>query len=461
MDKVERRLNKVVAALLSLLLPGLGQALQKDWKRGLSIFLAIATALATVLWYGKSEWFILIVLLWGWNIWDAVKMPRGAPVFLAVLLWLAMAYGIGWQVTQVNPLALLANAERAQSIIRPMLQPDFLTERKEKHEGWVEVQVPCSPNPPKAEKTVGDITVRVQPDCGYLNETLIVTAEGLWPNAPTEITWMTPIGDVKLLGPGNNQMLVVQSDESGHLSAVIQVPGSALAAAPDPTLPLPHRVYLTQTRPIGGVMLSTNGQYVIRGIYETLALALLSTVIGAVLAIPFGFLAARNLMSGHPALMGIYVIVRTILNVVRSIESLILAIIFVIIVGLGPFPGMLALALHTTAALGKLYSEVIEAIDPGPIEAIRATGANTLQVIRYAVIPQIIPPFTALTIYRWDINVRSSTIIGFVGGGGIGFFLYQWILIGDFRAVSASFIAIAAVVMVLDFFSAKLRERLV
>ncbi|WP_322805505.1 ABC transporter permease subunit, partial [Thermanaerothrix sp.] len=160
-------------------------------------------------------------------------------------------------------------------------------------------------------------------------------------------------------------------------------------------------------------------------------------------------------------LMGIYVVVRTILNVVRSIESLILAIIFVIIVGLGPFPGMLALALHTTAALGKLYSEVIEAIDPGPIEAIRATGANPLQVIRYAVIPQIIPPFTALTIYRWDINVRSSTIIGFVGGGGIGFFLYQWILIGDFRAVSASFIAIAAVVMVLDFFSAKLRERLV
>lgn len=461
MDKVERQLNKVLAAVLSLLLPGLGQALQRDWKRGLSILLAIGTALATVSWYGKREWFILIVLLWLWNVWDAFKMPRGAPIPLAVLLWLAMAYGIGWQVTQVNPMALFANAERAQSIIRPMLQPDFLTTRKEKHEGWVEVQVPCSPNPPKAEKTVGGITVRVQPDCGNLNETLIVTAEGLWPNAPTEITWMTPIGDVKLLGPGNNQMLVVQSDESGRLSAVIQVPGSALAAAPDPTLPLPHRVYLTQTRPIGGMTLSTNGQYVIRGIYETLALALLSTIIGAVLAIPFGFLAARNLMSGHPVLMGIYVIVRTILNVVRSIESLILAIIFVIIVGLGPFPGMLALALHTTAALGKLYSEVIEAIDPGPIEAIRATGANSLQVIRYAVIPQIIPPFTALTIYRWDINVRSSTIIGFVGGGGIGFFLYQWILIGDFRAVSASFIAIAAVVMVLDFFSAKLRERLV
>ncbi|WP_054521193.1 phosphonate ABC transporter, permease protein PhnE [Thermanaerothrix daxensis] len=460
MNKAERQPAKIFA-LLSLILPGLGQALQRDWKRGFSIFLAIATAMATVVWYGKSGWYIAIILLWLWNVWDALNMPRGAPVAIAVLLWLGMAYGIGWQVTQVNPMALFTNTERAQSILRPMLQPDFFTARKEKHEGWVEIQVPCSATPPKAEKTVGDIHIRVQPDCGNLNETLIVTADGLWPNEPTEITWMTPIGDVKLLGPGNNQMLVVETDDEGHLSAVIQVPGSALAAAPDPTLPLPHRVYLTQTRPIGGMTLSTNGQYVVRGIYETLALALLSTLLGAILAIPLGFLAARNLMSGHPILMGIYVIVRTILNIVRSIESLILAIIFVIIVGLGPFPGMLALAIHTTAALGKLYSEVIEAIDPGPIEAIRATGANNLQVIRYAVIPQIIPPFTALTIYRWDINVRSSTIIGFVGGGGIGFFLYQWILIGDFRAVSASFIAIAAVVMILDFFSAKLRERLV
>ena len=121
---------------------------------------------------------------------------------------------------------------------------------------------------------------------------------------------------------------------------------------------------------------------------------------------------------------------------------------------------MLALTIHTTAALGKLYSEVIEGIEPGPIEAVRATGANWLQMVRYAVIPQIVPPFTALTIYRWDINVRSSTIIGFVGGGGIGFFLWQWILLGDYRAVSACFITIAIVVIIMDFFSAQLRARL-
>jgi len=122
---------------------------------------------------------------------------------------------------------------------------------------------------------------------------------------------------------------------------------------------------------------------------------------------------------------------------------------------------MLALAVHSVAALGKLYSEVIEGIDPGPIEAIRATGANWVQTVRYAVIPQIVPPFTAFTIYRWDINVRSATVIGVVGGGGIGFLLIELIRVSNMRGVSAAFIAIAVVVIILDYFSAKVRERLV
>ena len=122
---------------------------------------------------------------------------------------------------------------------------------------------------------------------------------------------------------------------------------------------------------------------------------------------------------------------------------------------------MLALAMHSVAALAKLYSEVIEGIDPGPIEAIRATGANWLQVVYYAVIPQIVPPFTSFTIYRWDINVRSATIVGFVGGGGLGFLLIELIRINDMRGVSAVFITIAVIVIILDYVSAKIRERLV
>ena len=129
-----------------------------------------------------------------------------------------------------------------------------------------------------------------------------------------------------------------------------------------------------------GYEISLNGLYILQGIYETLALALLATTLGALLALPICFLAARNLMAANPLTYAIYVIVRTLLNIFRSIEALIIAIVFVVIVGLGPFAGMLALTVHTTAALGKLYSEVIEGIDPGPIEAVRATGATWLQV---------------------------------------------------------------------------------
>jgi phosphonate transport system permease protein len=138
-----------------------------------------------------------------------------------------------------------------------------------------------------------------------------------------------------------------------------------------------------------------------------------------------------------------------------------MAIVFVVIVGLGPFAGALALALHSIAALAKLYSEVIEGIDAGPIEAIRATGANWVQTVRYAVIPQIIPPFTAFTVYRWDINVRSATVIGFVGGGGIGFLIVELIRVNNMRGVSSVLIAIAVIVITLDYFSAKVREKLV
>jgi phosphonate transport system permease protein len=166
-------------------------------------------------------------------------------------------------------------------------------------------------------------------------------------------------------------------------------------------------------------------------------------------------------MSSNAITYIIYVIVRTLLNILRSIEALIIAIVFVVIVGLGPFAGVLALAVHSIAALAKLYSEVIEGIDPGPIEAIRATGANWLQVVRYSVIPQVIPPFTAFTIYRWDINTRSATVIGLVGGGGLGYLLIELIRINDMRGVSAVFISIAIIVIALDYISAIVRERLV
>lgn len=157
----------------------------------------------------------------------------------------------------------------------------------------------------------------------------------------------------------------------------------------------------------------------------------------------------------------IYGIVRTLMNIVRSIEPLIWAIVGAIWVGLGPFAGTIALTLHTIAALGKLYSESIESIEPGPIEALQATGATRLQTIIYAVIPQILPPFISFTIYRWDINVRMSTIIGLVGGGGIGFILIQWIRQFQYENAGIAVWLITITVATLDFVSSNIRERFV
>lgn len=162
-----------------------------------------------------------------------------------------------------------------------------------------------------------------------------------------------------------------------------------------------------------------------------------------------------------PTGLAVYFITRTILNGTRSVESLVMAIVFVIWVGIGPFAGSLALALHTLAALAKLYSEQVESILPGPLEAVQATGANRLQTIVYAVVPQIVSPYISFTMYRWDINVRMSTIIGFVGGGGIGFLLQQNINLLDYRAASVQMLAIAVVVALMDYISSVVRERMV
>lgn len=182
-------------------------------------------------------------------------------------------------------------------------------------------------------------------------------------------------------------------------------------------------------------------------------------IFGAVGGVILAALAhARKLI---PIGIVVYTITRTLLNALRSVEALVMAIVFVIAVGIGPFAGMMALALHTIVSLAKLYSEQVESISPGPLEAIEATGANRLQTIIYAVIPQIVPPYISYTMYRWDINVRMSTIIGFVGGGGIGHLLMQNINLLNYRDASVQMLAIAIVVSLMDYISSEMRERFV
>lgn len=193
---------------------------------------------------------------------------------------------------------------------------------------------------------------------------------------------------------------------------------------------------------------------------ETIYLALLATLFAIPFAFVLSFFAARNLMPKTILGNTVYLIIRTIATLFRSIEAIVWAIIFSVWVGIGPFAGMLALMVHSIAALTKLYSEQLENIDDGPVEAIKATGASTLQVWIFAIIPQIISPYLAFTIYRWDINVRMATIVGFVGGGGIGLLLLQQQQLLRWQNVGLIIWMIAAVVWIMDMTSAKVREKL-
>lgn len=200
---------------------------------------------------------------------------------------------------------------------------------------------------------------------------------------------------------------------------------------------------------------------VLGAIVESVLMALLATVLGAAVAFPLSFLGARNLMARNPVGMAVYRLVRGFFNVFRSVESVLWASIFAVWVGWGPFAGTMALLIHAVAALGKLYSEQAEHIDPGPLEAVAATGASPLEVIRYAVIPQISPPYLAFTLYRWEINLRMATVVGLVGGGGIGRLLFYYQKALDWPKVGAVSLAVAVVVWALDYISARVRERIV
>ena len=193
----------------------------------------------------------------------------------------------------------------------------------------------------------------------------------------------------------------------------------------------------------------------------TIFLGIVATAFSIVIALPLSFLGARNVMSGNPVAFAVYSVVRVIFTIVRSIDVLIVVIIAVIIFGLGSAAGVFGLAFHNIGVLGKLYSEAIEGIDPGPPEAITATGADRFQVIWTAVVPQIVNPFISFTIYRLDANVRLAPIIGLVGGGGIGVMLFQTINLFRYDQAGLIIFMIIVTVAAMDFISAQVRKRLI
>jgi phosphonate transport system permease protein len=201
-------------------------------------------------------------------------------------------------------------------------------------------------------------------------------------------------------------------------------------------------------------------------IIETIYIAFMATIFATPVAFVLSFLAARNIMAngngeeGSRLGYGIYMLMRAGFNAFRAIEPILWAIIFSVWVGFGAFAGMLALMIHSVASLAKQYSEIVETVSEGPIEGIRSTGATRLQAIWFAVVPQVTMPFISYTIDRWDINVRMATIIGFVGGGGIGVMLLEYQGQARWQQVGCIVVVIAFVVWVMDALSAHIRNAL-
>jgi phosphonate transport system permease protein len=190
---------------------------------------------------------------------------------------------------------------------------------------------------------------------------------------------------------------------------------------------------------------------------ETLGMAFLGTLLAALASIPLGFLGAKNVISNPVFHFGL----RRIFDFVRGVDALIWALVWINVVGLGPFAGILALGVSVSGELAKLFSEAIENVDPKPIEGVRASGANWVQVVRYAIFPQVFPVLLSTIFYYFESNTRSATILGIVGAGGIGLQLADRIRVMAWDQVSVLILMVLATVYVIDIVSGKMRRYLI
>lgn len=199
------------------------------------------------------------------------------------------------------------------------------------------------------------------------------------------------------------------------------------------------------------------GEDLLRGLLDTLAISLLGTFISTIICIPFAFWAAANMSSSK----WISSSGKILLSFIRTFPELVMAILFIKAVGPGSFAGVLALGLHSVGMLGKLFAEEVENLDPGPIEALTASGASRLQTVWFAVLPQVLPGFLSYTLYRFEINVRSATILGIIGAGGIGTPLIFALSSRNWERVGIILLGIIVMITIIDVISGYLRKKLV
>lgn len=200
----------------------------------------------------------------------------------------------------------------------------------------------------------------------------------------------------------------------------------------------------------------SNWELYLKEMIVTVQIALWGTVLAIICAIPLGIMSSENIVPWW-----VYQPVRRVMDAFRSINEMVFAMLFVVAVGLGPFAGVLALFIGTTGVLAKLFAEAVEAIDPGPVEGVRATGASALQEVIYGVIPQVLPLWISYALYRFESNVRSATVVGMVGAGGIGVILWEAIRGFQFAQTCALLIVIILVVSLLDILSQRLRKQFI
>ncbi len=495
------RRNPLIAALLALI-PGLGHFYVNQRLRGITLLTLIPALLLLILWRlqvagidlgvvlsGEQSTasfntaatnsfsmaivlFFLLVLIYLWSIWDAYSNAggRALPGRLPFFGLFMVAFVIGWDVTEIDIYKAVSEVgdivPRLSQLAWPWDEAFVAGEAvTESSAAWTTPCTDNAPNPP--EEIEGQPYIRIEPTCGEISSAarpdgsrdlgteITVVGRGFKPNEPATL-WWRPQSIAEFRPRAGGSTVVLTPDEDGSFRFTFNAPNFTIPSVA--VGEITSQVIVRQVESVGELRPSSDLLLALSLMVETIYLGLMATFFGTLLAIPLSFIAARNLMSENIFMQAIYFATRTLLNIIRSIEPLIWAIIAAAWVGLGPFAGMIALTLHSIASLGKLYSEAIESIEQGPIEALQATGASRLQVIIYAVLPQVIPPFVSFTVYRWDINVRMSTIIGAVGGGGIGFILIQWIRLGNFDSAGIAVWLIAITVAVLDYISSRLRE---
>jgi phosphonate transport system permease protein len=367
------------------------------------------------------------------------------------LIVLLLAVGVlvkGWMVTDID-LGRLANAPNAVPILKALATPDVAARDVTQVELQADFLVSSTETSPEVSSTQAGQVLRITPGSAAAGQSVSFDGSGFAPDTTGQLRIKDPARGLDAL------FTRIQTDDKGQFHEQRTWPAASV---------LPEGQYQFQlivNAPAGNLHPSDTLLNSLGRIGETILLALMGTVFGVLISAPLSFLGARNLMGGSRLGGAVYSFVRLIFTITRSIEVLILGVIMVVIVGIGSYAGVLAIVVHSIGSLGKLYSDTIESIEPGPVEAITATGASRFATVLYGVMPQVIPSFLAVTIYWWDHNVRMSTVLGLVGGGGIGYLLIQYMNLLQFNQAATVLWLIVIVVTVMDYASGVIRSRLV